>query len=123
VEQLELQAGNRGVEVIRRNPAYSSLLGLAKYCRQYGLASDEAAALVMARRGMNLSERLPGSLPALLGVNPRRHIWSQLNQLNKVLAGVSRHAHYSISNWESLVKPLIVDVEREGAGQAVRRFR
>ena len=123
VEQLELQAGNRGVEVIRRNPAYSSLLGLAKYCRQYGLASDEAAALVMARRGMNLSERLPGSLPALLGVNPRRHIWSQLNQLNKVLAGVSRHAHYGISNWESLVKPLIVDVDREGAGQAVRRFR
>jgi len=54
-------------------------------------------------------------------VNPRRHIWSQLNQLNKVLAGVRRHAYYSFSNWESMVKPLIVD--REGVGQAERRFR
>lgn len=120
-EQLELQAGNRGIQVIFRNPAWSSFLGLLKYARMYGLASDEAAALVLARRAMNLSERLPGSLPALLRVNPRKHIWSQLNQLNKVLAGVSRHAHYSISNWESKVKPLIV--VHEGERQAERRFQ
>jgi IS605 OrfB family transposase len=110
VTQLELQAGNRGIEIIKRNPAYSSLLGLVKYARMYGLASDEAAALVIARRGMGLSERLPGSLPALLGVNPRKHIWSQLNQLNKALAGMSRHAYFSVPNWESEVKPLIVGV-------------
>ena len=65
--------------------------------------------------------KIPSSLPALLGVNPRRHIWSQFNQLNKVLAGVSRHAYYSLSNWESMVKLLIVDCE--GVEQAVRRFR
>lgn len=46
-------------------------------------------------------------LTALLGVNPRKHVWSGINQLNKVLTGKSRHDFYSVSNWEFEVKPLI----------------
>lgn len=107
IEQLTLQAGNRGIELIQRNPAYSSFLALVKYSRMYGMSSDEAAALVLARRAMNLSERLPRSITALLGVNPRKHVWSGINQLNKVLTGMSRHDFYSVSNWEFKVKPLI----------------
>ncbi len=84
--QLELQCQNRGIEVIKRNPAWSSFLALVKYSRMYGLSSDEAAALVLARRAMNLSERLPRPITALLGVNPRKHVWSGVNQLNKILA-------------------------------------
>lgn len=42
---------NRGIELLTVNPAYSSLIGLVKYLRMYGLASDEAAALVIGRRG------------------------------------------------------------------------
>ena len=71
------------------------------------MSSDEAAALVLARRAMNLSERLPRSITALLGVNPRKHVWSGINKLNKVLTGMSRHDFYSVSNWEFKVKPLI----------------
>ncbi len=56
---------NRGIQLIKVNPAYSSLIALVKYVRMYGLASDEAAALVIARRGMKLSERLPRSLNRL----------------------------------------------------------
>jgi IS605 OrfB family transposase len=107
VEQLTMQCGNVGIEVIKRNPAFSSFLALVKYSRMYGLSSDEAAALVLARRGMNLSERLPRSITALLGVNPRKHVWSGINQLNKILTGMSRHDYFSISNWELKVKPLI----------------
>ncbi|MGL4378836.1 MAG: hypothetical protein ACRCT1_20545 [Microcoleaceae cyanobacterium] len=40
---------NRGIELIRVNPAYSSIIGLVKYLKMYGLASDESAALVIAR--------------------------------------------------------------------------
>jgi IS605 OrfB family transposase len=72
IEQLALQCGNAGIEVIRRNPAWSSFLALVKYLRMYGMSSDEAAAIVLARRAMNLSERLPRSITALLGVNPLR---------------------------------------------------
>lgn len=107
IEQLTLQCGNRGIELIQRNPAWSSFLALVKYSRMYGMSSDEAAALVLARRAMNLSERLPRSITALLGVNPRKHVWSGINQLHKILAGMLRHDYFSVSNWESKVKPLI----------------
>ena len=100
-----------GIKLIKVNPAYSSLIGLVKYVRMYGLASDEAAALVMARRGMRLSERLPRSLTAYPFVKKGKHVWSAWNQLNKLIkswdAIKCRHDYYSISvsNWESLVTP------------------
>lgn len=107
IEQLTLQAGNRGIQLIRCNPAYSSFLALVKYSRMYGMSSDEAASLVLARRAMKLSERLPRSVTALLGVNPRKHVWSGISKLNKALTGMSRHDVFSISNWEFKVKSLI----------------
>ncbi|MEG4428272.1 MULTISPECIES: IS200/IS605 family accessory protein TnpB-related protein, partial [unclassified Microcoleus] len=56
-KQLNPILSNRGVELITVNPAYSSIIGLVKYLRMYGLASDESAALVIARRAMRLSEK------------------------------------------------------------------
>ena len=47
VELLQSILNNRGIELIKVNPAYSSLIGLVKYARMYGLASDEAAALAI----------------------------------------------------------------------------
>lgn len=80
-----------------------------KYARMYGLSSDVAAALAIARRGMNLSERLPRSVSAYLEVNSRKHVWSALHQLNKLIgqSGVvnRRHDYYRVSNWSLLVKP------------------
>lgn len=122
-EQLILQCGNAGIETIQRNPAWSSFLALVKYARMYGMSSDEAAALVLARRAMNLSERLPRSITALLGVNSRKHVWSGIDQLNKILTGMSRHDFFSISNWELKVKPLIESAPRRSSQrQAVKHF-
>ena len=113
-ELLESILSNRGISLFRRNPAYTSLIGLVKYARMYGLSSDIAAALAIARRGMNLSERLPRSVSAYLGVNPRKHVWSAISQLNKFISRCTvinrRHDYYRISNWEPLVK---VAVERK----------
>ena len=110
---LEAILCNRGIYLIKRNPAYTSLIGLVKYARMYGLSSDIAAAIAIARRGMNLSERLPRSVSAYLGVNPRKHVWSALNKLNKFIGRCPvvnrRHDYYYVSNWEPLVK---VDVEQ-----------
>lgn len=107
---------NRGICLLTRNPAYTSLIGLVKYARLYGLSSDVAAALAIARRGMNLSERLPHSVSAYLGVNPRKHVWSALHQLNKFIGqcGVvnRRHDYYSISNWAELVKVVVESQDR-----------
>ena len=76
---------NRGITLVFVNPAYTSLIGCVKYSRMYGLSSDVAAALAIARRGMNLSERLPRSVSAYLGVNPRKHVWSALHQFNNFI--------------------------------------
>jgi hypothetical protein len=46
--QLNSVLSNRGIELITVNPAYSSMIGLVKYMKMYGLASDEAAALAIA---------------------------------------------------------------------------
>jgi IS605 OrfB family transposase len=97
---------NRGIELLTVNPAYSSIIGLVKYLRMYGLASDESAALVIARRGMRLPEKIPGSLTAFVEVNSTKHVWSLWNQLNKKikLSGMvtTRHSYYAISNWDFL---------------------
>ena len=48
-----------GVEVIQVNPAYSSVIGRVKFMERYGLTVHQAAALVLARRILGCSERIP----------------------------------------------------------------
>jgi hypothetical protein len=74
--------------------------------KMYGLASDEAAALVIARRGMRLSERLPSTITAYVEVNSAKHVWSMWNQLNKQIERSGkvnrRHDYFTVSNWSFL---------------------
>lgn len=111
---LESILANRGICLFKRNPAYTSLIGLVKYARMYGLSSDIAAAIAIARRGMNLSERLPRPMSAYLGVNPRKHVWGAWYQFNMFVGRCSivnrRQDYYGVSNWVPLVK---VDVEQQ----------
>ena len=106
-KQLCSILSNRGIELIVVNPAYSSIIGLVKYLRMYGLASDESAALVIARRAMKLGEKIPRSLTAYSEVNSEKHEeseWSQLNRKIKRSAVISRRCdYYSVSNWSFLV--------------------
>ena len=48
-----------GVEVNQVNPAYSSVIGRVKFMERYGLSVHQAAALVLARRLLGCSERIP----------------------------------------------------------------
>ena len=54
-----------GVEVCQANPAFSSVIGRVKFMERYGLSVHQAAALVLARRLLCCSERIPtgGSVP------------------------------------------------------------
>ena len=49
----------QGVEVHQVNPAYSSVIGRVKFMKRYGLSVHQAAALVLARRLLGCSERVP----------------------------------------------------------------
>lgn len=109
---------NRGIELIMVNPAYSSIIGLVKYTKMYGLASDEAAALVIARRGMRLNENIPDSINAYAEVNSDKHVWSQWNQLNKQIKRSGkinrRHDYLTVSNWSFLANLKIEEAQALG---------
>ncbi|MBD2505619.1 hypothetical protein [Anabaena azotica] len=105
---LDSIGSNRGIYLMKVNPAYTSLIGMVKYARQYGLPSDCAAAIAIARRGMRLTENIPSSITAYLSVKDGKHVWSLWNQLNRLIkkSSIKRHDFYAISNWGSLVKRL-----------------
>ena len=71
------RAAREGVEVIEVNPAYTSVIGFAKFGPGYGLSSHAAAAVAIARRGLRFGERLRSrsALP-LPARNRGRHVWS-----------------------------------------------
>ena len=48
-----------GVEVHQVNPAFSSVIGRVKFMQRYGLTVHQAAAMVLARRLLGCSERIP----------------------------------------------------------------
>ena len=60
VKACFLSRGYRqGVEIHQVNPAFSSVIGRVKFMERYGLSVHQAAALVLARRLLGCSERIP----------------------------------------------------------------
>ena len=57
----------QGVEVHQVNPAFSSVIGRVKFMERYGLTVHQAAALVLARRLLGCSERIPRRWVAPIG--------------------------------------------------------
>ena len=87
---LKARAHDAGLEVLEVNPAFTSIIGRHKFARRYGLSNHQAAALCIARRAINLSER-----PNRQGINPgddhgafslpvrnrEKHVWSFWRQV------------------------------------------
>ena len=86
----------QGVEIHRVNPAYSSVIGRVKFMERYGLSVHQAAALVLARRLLGCSERIPRRRVAPVGngvhvaftVPARKrvkHVWSYWGAISRQL--------------------------------------
>ena len=99
------RAYREGVEVRQVNPAFSSVIGRVKFMERYGLSVHQAAALVLARRLLGCSERIPRRWVAPVGngvhvaftVPARRrvkHVWTYwgavAGQLRPALAAQHR---------------------------------
>ncbi len=95
----------KGVEIHQVNPAFSSVIGRVKFMERYGLSVHQAAALVLARRLLGCSERIPRRRVAPVGngvhvaftVPARKrvqHVWTYwgavLGQLRPALAAQHR---------------------------------
>lgn len=113
---------NRGIELIHVNPAYSSKIGLVKFMSMYGLSSDTAAALVLARRALRKSERIPANYARCLPVDKHRHVWSFWNALGKKLVGVSRHSYYRSRGANSAIEVILFDEPKpKRSGRSTRK--
>lgn len=92
---IEMSAFKAGIEIFQVNPAFTSIIGKIKFTKQYGLSTHHAASLVLARRALRFSERLPRYLEILDGGsksafflsagNREKHVWSQYRELIKML--------------------------------------
>ena len=106
ITAYSLSRGYReGVEVHQVNPAFSSVIGRVKFMERYGLSVRQAAALVLARRLLGCSERIPrrrvcpvgNGVQAAFTVPARKrvkHVWTYwgavLGQLRPALAAQHR---------------------------------
>ncbi|NES05751.1 MAG: IS200/IS605 family element transposase accessory protein TnpB [Okeania sp. SIO2F4] len=96
-----------GIELIKVNPAFTSVIGMVNYMAKYGLNSGTAAGLVIGGRALKLSEKIPKCLLRPEDVN--KHDWShwrrvasfiklhcirrtQLFQGRKALEGILTHS-------------------------------
>jgi len=86
-KMIHSRAARFGVRVIDVNPAFTSHMGRAKYVTALGISVHRAAAAMIARRGMDLSEGLSVSAEVPLGDGRhvalprpvriwRKHVWA-----------------------------------------------
>jgi len=66
LQKIEIVARRNGIQVIKVNPAYTSIIGKLKYAPLYNIDKDTAGAYVIARRGLGFKERLPKNYKELL---------------------------------------------------------
>jgi len=66
LQKIEIVARRNGIQVIKVNPAYTSIIGKLKYAPLYNIDKDTAGAYVIARRGLGFKERLPKNYRKLL---------------------------------------------------------
>ena len=66
LQKIEIVAKRNGIQVIKVNPAYTSIIGKLKYAPLYNIDKDTAGAYVIARRGLGFKERLPKNYQKIL---------------------------------------------------------
>jgi IS605 OrfB family transposase len=66
LEKIEVYARRLGVQLIKVNPAYTSIIGKLKYAPIYNIDKDIAGAYVIGRRGFGFEEEVPKNYRELL---------------------------------------------------------
>ena len=103
---LVARAEKNGIEVIFKNPFATSVIGMVKYMPKYGLNSAFAAAMVIARRALGFSERIPRCYWSLIGISTESpedglvQSWGQWGKLCKLLSEqkIPRHQMFEPAN-------------------------
>ncbi len=121
VQTIQAQAIRKQMVIKLINPAYTSILGKAKYRRCYGLNVHQAAALVIARRGLGLNEKLYAHINGkrLVLVVPPMEGWTskQIRRLSREIDEFTAHLSNSTSKVSVGLPRLIT--RRQGSGGGI----
>lgn len=97
MQRIETRCSRTGIELVKVDAAYTSVIGVTKYMAMYGLNSGCAAALVVARRGQGRAEKLP-TAHARFFKRPedclRYRAWATLSRKINLVGGFNRHRWY-----------------------------
>lgn len=97
IQRIETRCSRQGIELVKVDAAYTSIIGVTKYMAMYGLNSGCAAALVVARRGQGRTEKLPTS-HARFFKRPedclKYRAWGTLSRKLNLVGGFNRHRWY-----------------------------
>jgi len=66
LKKIESLANQEGIEVVKVNPAFTSVIGMMKYCPQYFIDKDVAGAHVIGRKALGFKEEIPENYKKLL---------------------------------------------------------
>jgi hypothetical protein len=116
---LVSRCARNSVLLLHRSPAWSSLIGMTKFMKRYGMSSATAAALVMARRGQRFSERLPARYARLLQVDGKRHVWNHWGMFKrKLVKELPRHRFFDLS---AAIQDQVAKLEMENSVKKPKR--
>jgi hypothetical protein len=121
VQIIQAQAIKQKMVIKAINPAYTSILGELKYQRYYGLNSHQAAALVIARRGLGFNETLYAHINGkqLVLVVPPMEGWAnkQIRRLSREIDEFTAHLSKPTSK-VSVGFPRLI-TRRQGSGSGI----
>jgi IS605 OrfB family transposase len=66
LKKIESLANQEGIEIVKVNPAFTSVIGMMKYCPQYFIDKDIAGAYVIGRKALGFKEEIPENYKKLL---------------------------------------------------------
>jgi len=126
-----------GVEVIEVNPAFTSVIGAINYAQPLGVSTHQAAALVIARRGLNKTETPRASVtrngalvPARNGGhvafplparNRRKHVWQLWSGARRKLRA-ALDAHHRCGEGHNPRPPPLSLMRAQGAVSGTERI-
>jgi hypothetical protein len=93
-QMIESRCSRFGVELIKVDPAYTSIIGVTKYMKMYALSSGCAAALVIARRAQGRVEKVPTSLSSYFRKPEdmlKSGAWAKVAKKSNTIGGFNRN--------------------------------
>jgi IS605 OrfB family transposase len=109
LKKIESLANQEGIEVVKVNPAFTSVIGMIKYCPQYFIDKDVAGAYVIGRKALGFQEKIPENYKKLL--KSQIYIQYALWRLGKMEEELRNKLNQEKNKYKALVKERFEEIK------------